>query len=75
MCADCFESLKNTDVKRNTDVFDHHVLLKRLRPSDQANPWFNRAIELAMRERDICYAVWKARKTDEKDSHSAHKGG
>jgi hypothetical protein len=42
-------------------LFGHHVLLKRLRPSDQANPWFNRAIELVMRERDICYAVWKAR--------------
>jgi Reverse transcriptase (RNA-dependent DNA polymerase) len=46
-------------------LFDNHVRLKRLRPKDRVNPWFNRAVERAMRERDICYAVWKARKTDE----------
>jgi hypothetical protein len=46
-------------------LFEHHVRLKRFRLRSNSNPWFNSAIERAMRERDICYAVWKARKTDE----------
>lgn len=46
-------------------LFDHHVRLRRLRPLNRVNPWFNKNIERAMRERDICYAVWKARKTNE----------
>jgi retron-type reverse transcriptase len=46
-------------------LFEHHVRLKKFRPKNRVNPWFNIAIERAMRERDICYAVWKARRTDE----------
>jgi hypothetical protein len=46
-------------------LFDNHVRLKRSCPISRVNPWFNGAIERAMRERDICYAVWKARKNDE----------
>jgi Reverse transcriptase (RNA-dependent DNA polymerase) len=45
-------------------LFERHVRLKKSRPVNKVNPWFNVAIERAMRERDICYAVWKARKTD-----------
>jgi hypothetical protein len=47
------------------DLFDRHVRLKRFKPVNRVNPWFNTAIRRAMREREICYAVWKARKTDE----------
>jgi Reverse transcriptase (RNA-dependent DNA polymerase) len=46
-------------------LFEHHVRLKRFKPQNRVNPWFNAVIERAMRERDICYAVWKARRTDE----------
>jgi hypothetical protein len=46
-------------------LFEHHVRLKNFKPTNQINPWFNTAIERAMRQRDICYAVWKARRTDE----------
>jgi hypothetical protein len=46
-------------------LFEHHVRLKKFRPVNRVNPWFNSAIERAMRVRDICYAVWKARRTDE----------
>jgi Reverse transcriptase (RNA-dependent DNA polymerase) len=46
------------------NLFNHHVRLKRLRPINRVNAWFNTTIERAMRERDICYGVWKARKTD-----------
>jgi Reverse transcriptase (RNA-dependent DNA polymerase) len=46
-------------------LFERHVRLKKSRPMNRVNPWFNAAIHRAMRERDICYAVWKARKTDE----------
>jgi Reverse transcriptase (RNA-dependent DNA polymerase) len=46
-------------------LFEHHVRLRISRPPSLVNPWFNAVIERAMRERDICYAVWKARKTDE----------
>jgi Reverse transcriptase (RNA-dependent DNA polymerase) len=45
-------------------LFERHVRLKRSKIVNKVNPWFNVAIEKAMRERDICYAVWKARKTD-----------
>jgi hypothetical protein len=45
-------------------LFDHHMRLKRFSPISRVNPWLNRSIERAMRERDNCYVVWKARKTD-----------
>jgi Reverse transcriptase (RNA-dependent DNA polymerase) len=46
-------------------LFEHHVRLKKSKPVNQVNPWFNEAIKRAMRERDISYAVWKARRTNE----------
>jgi hypothetical protein len=41
-----------------------HVQLKRCRPVNNVNPWFNKAIKRAIRKRDICYVVWKSRKSD-----------
>jgi hypothetical protein len=49
-------------------LFEHHVRLKKSKPFDKVNPWFNEGIKRAMRERDICYAVWKALKTDEDEA-------
>lgn len=43
-------------------LFDHHVRLKRLRPVNSINPWFNRAIERAMRERDMLYRMENQKK-------------
>jgi hypothetical protein len=45
-------------------LFERHVWLKKSKPVNKVNPWFNEAIKRAMRERNICYAVWKSRKTD-----------
>jgi hypothetical protein len=45
-------------------LFERHVRLKRSKPVKRVNPWFNEAIKRAIRERDLCYAVWKSRKTD-----------
>jgi hypothetical protein len=47
------------------NLFNIHVREKRFRPKDQINPWLNTTIVRAMRERDICYSVWKSRKTNE----------
>jgi hypothetical protein len=46
-------------------LFEHHVRLKNSRPVNRVNPWFNSDIKRAMQEREICYAVWKTRRTDE----------
>jgi len=48
-----------------TTLFDIHVRLKKAKPKNTINPWFNSVIEKAMRERDVCYAVWKTRKNVE----------
>jgi Reverse transcriptase (RNA-dependent DNA polymerase) len=48
-----------------SNLFDIHVRTKKVIPKNYVNPWFNRLIETAIRERDICYAVWKTRKTTE----------
>jgi hypothetical protein len=44
-------------------LFDSHERMRRLRPKNQVNPWLNETIQRAICERDICYAVWRARKT------------
>jgi hypothetical protein len=45
-----------------------NVKLKRSKPVNRVNPWFNETIERTMRERNICYAVWRAR-TDGDKTH------